>query len=113
VGDINMEDGYERTKQMLEKNIDFTAIFAYNDMMAFGSMQAIKERGLKIPEDIGLVGYDDIPFCSLTNPALTTIRLKKQDLGLESVKLLLSRINGRHKKIKKIMLNVELIVRKT
>jgi len=113
VGDIDVKDGYERTKQMLEKNLDFTAIFAYNDMMAFGAMQAIREKGLRIPEDIGLVGYDDIPFCSLMNPALTTIRLKKQELGIESVKLLLSRINGRHKKLKKVILDVELIVRET
>ncbi|MCK4241308.1 MAG: LacI family DNA-binding transcriptional regulator [Candidatus Atribacteria bacterium] len=113
VGDINIEDGYERTKQMLGKNIDFTAIFAYNDMMAFGAMRAIKEKGLRIPEDIGLVGYDDIPFSSLISPALTTIRLKKQDLGVESVKLLLSRINGIRKKTKKIMLDVELVIRET
>jgi len=113
VGDINIEDGYERTKQMLEKNLDFTAIFAYNDMVAFGSMQAIKEKGLRIPEDIELVGYDDIPFSSLISPALTTIKLKKQDLGVESVKLLFSRINGIRKKTKKIMLDVELKIRET
>lgn len=113
VGDINMEDGYERTRQMLEKDLDFTAIFTYNDMMAFGSMQAIKERGLRIPEDIGLVGYDDIPYSSLISPPLTTIRLKKQELGVESVKLLFSRINGIRKKTKKIMLDVEIIVRGT
>ncbi|PKP58789.1 hypothetical protein CVT91_07925 [Candidatus Atribacteria bacterium HGW-Atribacteria-1] len=108
-----MEDGYKRTKQMLEKDLYFTAIFAYNDMLAFGAMQAIKEKGLRIPEDIGVVGYDDIPFCSLMNPALTTIILKKQELGTESVKLLLSRINGNRKKPKKIMLDVDIIVRKT
>ena len=113
VGDINIEDGYEKTKQMLGKNLDFTAIFAYNDMMAFGSMQAIREKGLRIPEDIGLVGYDDILFCSFMDPPLTTIRLKKQELGTESVKLLLSRINGNRKKAKKIMLDVDIIVRKT
>lgn len=113
VGDIDVEDGYERTKQMLEKNLDFTAIFAYNDMMAFGAMQVIKEKGLRIPEDIGLVGYDDIPFSSLISPSLTTIKLKKQELGAESIKLLLSRINGSREKMKKIMLNVELIVRGT
>lgn len=113
VGDIDVEDGYERTKQMLEKNLDFTAIFAYNDMMAFGAMQAIKEKGLRIPEDIGLVGYDDIPFSSLISPSLTTIRLKKQELGAESLKLLLSRINVSRKKTKKIMLDVELKIRET
>jgi len=113
VGDINIEDGYERTKQMLEENLDFTAIFAYNDMVAFGSMQAIKEKDLRIPEDIGLVGYDDIPFSSLISPALTTIRVKKQELGVESVKLLFSRINGSREKTKKIMLDVEFVDRKT
>lgn len=113
VGDIDVENGYERTKQMMKENLDFTAIFAYNDMMAFGAMQAIKEKGLRIPEDIGLVGYDDISFSSLMNPSLTTIRLKKQDLGIESVELLLSRINGSREKMKKIMLDVELQIRET
>ena len=113
VGDINIEDGYERTKQMLGKKLNFTAIFAYNDMVAFGTMQAIKEKGLRIPEDIELVGYDDIPFSSHISTALTTIKLKKQDLGVESVKLLFSRINGIRKKTKKIMLDVELKIRET
>ena len=113
VGDIDIKDGYKRTKQLFEKGLDFTAIFAYNDMMAFGAMQAIKEKGLRIPEDIGIVGYDDIPFSPLISPPLTTIRLKKQDLGVESIKLLLSRINGNRKKIKKIMLDVELVKRET
>lgn len=113
IGDIDVKNGYERTMQLFEKGLDFTAIFAYNDMMAFGAMQAIREKGLRIPQDIGLVGYDDIPFSSLMNPTLTTIRLEKQDLGAESVKLLLSRINGRHKKLKKVFLDVELIVRET
>jgi len=113
VGDINIEDGHERTKQMLGKKLNFTAIFAYNDMVAFGSMQAIKEKGLRIPGDIDLVGYDDILYSSLISPPLTTIRLEKQDLGVESVKLLLSRINGSRKKVKKIMLDVKLIIRET
>ncbi|RLC37593.1 MAG: LacI family transcriptional regulator, partial [Candidatus Nealsonbacteria bacterium] len=76
-------------------------------------MQAIKEKGLRIPEDIGLIGYDDILFSSLISPALTTIRLKKQELGVKSVKLLFSRINGNRKKTKKVMLGVELVVRET
>lgn len=113
VGDIDVKDGYERTKQLLEKGLNFTAIFAYNDMMAFGAMRAIKEKGLRIPEDIRLVGYDDIPFSSLISPSLTTIRLKKQELGVESLKLLLSRINVSRKKTKKIMLDVELKIRET
>jgi len=113
IGEIDIEDGYCRTKQMLEEKLNFTAIFTYNDMLAFGAMRAIKEKGLRIPEDIGLVGYDDISFSSLISPLLTTIRLKKQNLGVESVRLLLSYINNQRKKTKKIILNVELIVRET
>jgi len=111
VGDIDVEDGYRRTKQLLEKELDFTAIFAYNDMMALGVIQALKEKNLRIPGDIELVGYDDIPFASFVNPPLTTIKIKKQELGVESVNLLLSRINNRHRKIKKVVLDVELITR--
>jgi len=76
-GEIDVKDGYERTKQLFEKGLDFSAIFTYNDMMAFGAMQAIREKSLRVPQDIGLVGYDDIPFSSLMAPPLTTIRLKK------------------------------------
>jgi len=75
-GEIDVKDGYERTKQLFEKGLDFSAIFTYNDMMAFGAMQAIREKSLRVPQDIGLVGYDDIPFSSLMAPPLTTIRLK-------------------------------------
>jgi LacI family transcriptional regulator len=62
LGDINIEDGYERTKQMLEKKLNFTAIFAYNDMMAFGAIQAIKEKGLRIPEDINYYQIKEARF---------------------------------------------------
>ena len=68
VGDIDMEDGYKRVKQMLEKDLYFTAIFACNDMMVFGAAEVIKEKGLRISQDIGLVGYDDISFSSLISP---------------------------------------------
>ncbi len=113
IGDIDMEDGYDCTRKMLDRKIDFQAIFCYNDMMAFGAMKAIKERGYRIPEEIGIVGYDDILFSSLVSPPLTTVHLKKQELGKESVRLLLSRINGKHQKNKKIVLDVDLVVRGT
>lgn len=113
IGDIDIEDGYSYTKDLFDQGIDFQAIFAYNDMMAFGAIKAIKERGLKIPEDIGVVGYDNILFSSLVSPPLTTVNLKKVELGRESVRLLLSKINGHRKKDKKIVLDVDLIVRET
>ena len=113
IGDIDIEDGYSNTKEMFEQGINFQAIFAYNDMMAFGAIKAIKERGLKIPGDIGVVGYDNILFSSLVSPPLTTVNLKKDELGRACVRLLLSKINGHRKKNKKIVLDVDLIVRET
>jgi LacI family transcriptional regulator len=113
IGDIDINDGYKYTKDMFEQGINFQAIFAYNDMMAFGAIKAIKERGLEIPRDIGLVGYDNILFSSLVSPPLTTVNLKKDKLGRESVRLLLSKINGHRKKNKKIVLDVDLIIRGT
>jgi len=113
IGDIDIENGYSNTKDLFDQGFDFQAIFAYNDMMAFGAIKAIKERGLKIPEEIGVVGYDNILFSSLVSPPLTTVNLKKDELGRECVRLLLSKINGHHKKNKKIVLDVELIIRGT
>ncbi|MDD4765573.1 MAG: substrate-binding domain-containing protein, partial [Atribacterota bacterium] len=75
--------------------------------------KAIKERGLEIPGDIGVVGYDNILFSSLVSPPLTTVNLKKDELGRESVRLLLSKINGHRKKNKKIVLDVDLLIRGT
>ena len=113
IGDIDMKDGYKSTKNMFDQGIDFQAVFAYNDMMAFGAIKAIKERGLKIPEEIGVVGYDNILFSSLVSPPLTTVNLQKEELGKESVKLLLKKINGHHKKNKKVVLDVDLVIRGT
>jgi len=113
IGDIDLEDGYTDTKYMFDQKINFQAIFAYNDIMAFGAIKAIKERGLSIPEEMGVVGYDNISFSSLVSPPLTTINLEKQELGKESVRLLLSRINGHRKKNKKVVLDVNLVIRGT
>lgn len=113
IGDIDIKDGYNQTKDMFDQGINFQAIFAYNDMMAFGAVKAIKERGLEIPGDIGVVGYDNILFSSLVSPPLTTVNLKKDELGRESVRLLLSKINGYRKKNKKIVLDVDLLIRGT
>ncbi|MFA6621824.1 MAG: LacI family DNA-binding transcriptional regulator [Candidatus Caldatribacteriota bacterium] len=113
IGDIDIKDGYNQTKDMFDQGINFQAIFAYNDMMAFGAVKAIKERGLEIPGDIGVVGYDNILFSSLVSPPLTTVNLKKDELGRESVRLLLSKINGHRKKNKKIVLDVDLLIRGT
>jgi LacI family transcriptional regulator len=74
-GDFTEDSGYECAKQILAGKNGITAIFASNDTMAVGAMRAIKEIGLKIPDDISIVGYDDIKIASYISPSLTTVRI--------------------------------------
>lgn len=73
---------------------DADAVFAFNDLLAFGLMRAFMERGAKVPDDIAVVGYDDVEFARYTFPALTTVRIPKETLGQHAAMLLLRRIQG-------------------
>jgi Transcriptional regulators len=88
---------YELTKQAFEKEgYAPTAIFAASDMMAIAAMRAATERGLRIPEDIAIVGVDNIEISEFTSPPLTTIHVPKIEMGMYAVKLLLDYMNNRY-----------------
>ena len=74
-----------------------TAYFADNDMVALGAIRALQEKGYQVPEDISVVGFDDLPFCEIANPPLTTLRVPKQEMGRVAVKRILEVINGTDK----------------
>lgn len=109
-----MEGSYRDMKIQLEKD-DIklpTAFFADNDIIAFGAMRAMKERDIKIPQDVSIVGFDDMPFCEITSPRLTTIKVFKQDIGGAAVRRLLYNIEfGRDRITQKIEVNTELMIR--
>ncbi|ABV34136.1 LacI family DNA-binding transcriptional regulator [Pseudothermotoga lettingae] len=109
----NMEAGYMGVKEAIKRGIDFDSIFCYNDMFAFGAIKALDELGKKVPEDIAVVGYDDICFASYFRPPLTTVQIKKYEMGFEAFKILLERITGKRKSYKQLILDVELVVRQT
>ena len=90
------------------------AVFAFNDLIAFGLARAFGERGVRIPDDIALIGYDDVEFARFTSPALTTVRIPKETLGQQAATLLFQRIEGdfRQPSIEKI-LPTQLIIRET
>ena len=88
-GNYSMEGGYLATERMLGCPKLPTAILAANDLMAIGSMKAIQKKGCKVPDDISVMGYDDISFADIVTPALTTIHQPTYELGMESVALLL------------------------
>jgi len=113
IGDIDFLDGYRRINDIINKGVNFDAIFCYNDIMALGVIKALQEKRYKIPRDVSIVGYDDILYSELVNPPLTTIKIKKYELGFEAFRLLVNRLRGRRKKVKKVVLDVELVIRKS
>jgi LacI family transcriptional regulator len=89
-GNQSYEGGFELTKKLLIRNPTLTAIFAANDIMAFGALRALMEAGLKVPEDISVMGFDDLELASVITPPLTTVRQPKYEIGQAAVQILLS-----------------------
>ena len=112
-GDYGFKSGLELTKQLLSIEKKPTAIFAVSDMMAIGGAKAVRENGLKIPEDMAIMGFDDIDFASMVDPMLTTISQPKYDLGCTAMVLLLKQVNGELKEPQNIFLEHELIIRES
>lgn len=111
---FTQEGGYQATKNLLSNKSSITAIFAANDLMALGAIMAIEEKGLKIPDDIAIVGFDDISLASLIRPRLTTVAQPKEEGGRIIANLLLSRINRTApKKPQNILLELRLVVRES
>ena len=111
--DIDIESGYRAMREAIEKGLEFDAVFCYNDLLAFGVIKALKECGYRIPEDVAVVGYDDIVYSSFVCPSLTTVRIKKFEMGYEAFRMLLQRLKGRRKRRKRVILDVELVVRES
>ncbi len=91
-GDWLVQGGYDATTRLLQRAPDITAIFVQNDMMAVGVLSALRDRGLRVPEDCAVVGCDDIPIAAHTTPPLTTIHLPFYETGEAAVQLLLELI---------------------
>ena len=112
VGDYNSETAYEVMRAFLKEHGDITAIFAISDIMAMGIAKAIVDEGLKIGEDISLIGFDGMDISKYYNPGITTVRQPKIEMAQKSAELLLSLLNGDEEN-KHIVLGTELIVRES
>lgn len=106
----SIEDGYAYTQQLLQNPNPPTAIFLANDIMAVGAIKAIQQAGLRVPEDISVAGFDDIPLASYSNPPLTTVRQPAYEKGVEATRLLIQSLEKQPIPGCKI-LDVELVVR--
>jgi DNA-binding LacI/PurR family transcriptional regulator len=105
--------GYPFAQQLLERKQPFTALFAYNDISAIGSIYAFNETGLRVPEDISVVGFDDIQSAAYITPSLTTVRQPLLKMGEIAARALLDRINGQMKYVPEIAIEPELVVRRS
>ena len=109
------EVGYAVTRKILERNEPFTALFAFNDISAIGAIQALRESGKRVPQDVSVVGFDDIQSAAYQNPALTTVRQPLRQMGVIAAETLLSRVNSSRpaEYPPEIVVKPELIVRST
>ncbi|WP_368565902.1 LacI family DNA-binding transcriptional regulator [Pseudoxanthomonas sp. UTMC 1351] len=87
------QSGYEAALELLRRKVRFDAIFAASDLIAIGAMKALHERGLRVPEDIAVAGFDDIPMASFVNPSLSTVQQDTKLAGVMLVESLLKLIN--------------------
>lgn len=107
------ELGYQTTQKLLANSEPFTALFTFNDISAIGAIQALREAGHRVPEDVSVVGFDDIQSAAFQNPALTTVRQPLREMGTIAAETLLQRITATTKGpyAKEIVVEPELIVR--
>ncbi len=105
--------GYPFAKRLLARKQPFTALFAYNDISAIGSIRAFQEAGLRVPDDLSVVGFDDIQIAAYIDPPLTTVRQPLQKMGEIAARTLLDRIEGRVKHVPEITVEPELVVRRS
>ncbi len=110
--DTRMINGYKACEKLLAK-FKPEAIFAANDAMAIGCMRFLKEKGIKIPDEVAIVGFDDIEACIHIEPRLTTIRVDKEELGIMAIRRLVEMINSPEIGISRTYIPVELVVRES
>ncbi|MEU4245345.1 LacI family DNA-binding transcriptional regulator [Actinoplanes sp. NPDC026619] len=110
-GDHSRSFGYEATRALLAKGAEFTAILAATDVVAAGVLQALRAAGKRVPDDVAVAGYDDIPLASDLFPALTTVHVPQEELGRAAVRLALNsdqRVGPQH-----LMLGTHVVVRES
>lgn len=112
-GDWSAESGYEGVKTLLAREASFTGLIVANDQMALGAIAALHDAGLRVPDDVSIVGFDDIPEAGFYLPALTTIRQDFTSLGEQSVDYLVSLMKNPKTPVHQRVLHPNLVIRKS
>ncbi len=121
-GDYRSQWGYEAVKELRDEGASYEAVFCGNDLIAIGAMRALREMGKRVPEDMGVMGFDDIYLAGTATPPLTTVRQPIYDMGYQAAKILIDAIESGEGKKKgagaaecgvSLILDTELIVRQS
>lgn len=108
---LDMERGYEAARQLLSARQHVTALLAYNDLIALGALQACRDLGLQVPDDVAIVGFDNISFAEMVSPALTTVHINKHELGQQAIMRLVEMLEDPEADLPAVHLGTELIIR--
>jgi LacI family transcriptional regulator, galactose operon repressor len=111
--DSSPQLGYPYTRELLLRKQRFTALFAYNDVAAIGAIRALQEAGLRVPQDVSVMGFDDIPGAAFHTPSLTTVRQPLRRMGEIAAQTLLDRIEGREDYVREVAVEPELVIRES
>lgn len=93
-GDFSCELGYEKTVELIESKVHFSALFAANDQTAYGAIKALHDHGFRVPEDVSVIGFDDLPTSKYFTPALTTLRQPIEEVGEICAESILNLLSG-------------------
>ncbi len=106
------EPGYFAAQRLLASKTHFTALFAFNDVSAIGAIRAVREAGFSVPQDVSVVGFDDIQSAAFQNPALTTVRQPLRTMGILAAEAIIRQINStEHPSSRHVVVDPELVVR--
>jgi len=107
------ELGFTPANELMERGVDFTAMVAFNDIAAIGAIRAFINHGLRVPEDVSIVGFDDIQGAAFHHPSLTTIRQPLRQIGIVAARILLQRIRGQATFPDIVPIHPELVIRES
>lgn len=110
-GNFGYQSGYDAVVTLLERKAEFTALMASNDMMAFGALRALQEKGLSVPEQVEVLGCDNVRFCNMVYPTLSTVAQPIEEMGRLAAEMMMDLIAGNHAEKKDIWLEAHVVQR--
>jgi DNA-binding LacI/PurR family transcriptional regulator len=112
-GDFTFKSGYKAAEILINKNENISSIFAFNDQMAIGAIKYCINNNMKVPDQISIIGFDDIEAAKFANPSLSTVYQSGTKLGIEIMNILLKKINGSQETKSNVFIPHDLIIRES